>query len=221
MPDLKFGIIHYNRIDLRNAPGMLEGRIDLFYRELELSLEDKPVTDIPGIAEWRKVWKAFGKDPGRYRPSAEALMRRIKKGEAPSPINLGADLNNFFSLREGIPCGLYDADRLSGPATIRKGTVDDAYEGLNGRMNSLENILVSADEAGPFGSPFVDSGRTAVTNKTEKALHVLYLRPSVDVGEAMALADNIGRLFTSVAGGSFRVALLHKENTETRFPEEE
>src|SRR5690606_2771312 len=66
VPDLKFGILHYNRINTSDAPGMLKGRIGYFYQEMQIDLEDKNVTDIPGVAEWRKVWKAFGKDPGRY-----------------------------------------------------------------------------------------------------------------------------------------------------------
>ncbi|MET3576499.1 B3/4 domain-containing protein [Bhargavaea ullalensis] len=220
VPDLKFGILHYNRISLEDAPGMLQGRINLFYEELKLDLLDKAVTDYPGIAEWRKVWKAFGKDPGRYRPSAEALMRRLKKGESPAPINLGADLNNFISVREAIPCGLYDSLKIAGPVELRKGTADDAYEGLNGRTNSLENLLLSADCKGPFGSPFVDSRRTAADESTTEALHVLYLRPSLRLDHAAELTEGIGKLFTSVTGGSFRSAVLHAGHPSVRLDDE-
>lgn len=209
VPDLKFGILHYNRISLADAPGMLSGRINLFYEELKLDLADKPVTDFPGIAEWRKVWKAFGKDPGRYRPSAEALMRRLKKGETPSPINLGADLNNFISVREAVPCGLYDLDKITGPVEIRSGGEKDEYEGLNGRMNNLENLLLTADSVGPFGSPFVDSRRTPASTDTAHALHVIYLCPSLSVDEAAEMTRGIGKLFTSVTGGRFEPAVLH------------
>lgn len=212
VPDLKFGILHYNRISTSDAPGMLKGRIGYFYQEMQIDLEDKNVTDIPGVAEWRKVWKAFGKDPGRYRPSAEALIRRVKKGQMPGEINLGVDLNNFFSVREGIPCGLYDLASVAGEVSIRKGTAGDEYEGLNGRINSLENLLLTSDEHGPFGSPFVDSGRTAVTEQTTEALHVLYLQPSMMLEEAELLLEETGIFFTSVAGGSFKGAILHAEN---------
>lgn len=217
VPDLKFGIIHYNRINTSDAPGMLKGRIGYFYQEMQIDLEDKNVTDIPGVAEWRKVWKAFGKDPGRYRPSAEALIRRVKKGQVPGEINLGVDLNNFFSVREGIPCGLYDAASVSGDITFRPGTGADVYEGLNGRDNSLDNILVTADAQGAFGSPFVDSKRTAVTETTAEAIHVLYLRPSMSAEQAGILLEETGTLFTSMTGGEYTPALLHKGNTEAVF----
>ena len=212
VPDLKFGILHYNRISTADAPGMLKGRIGYFYREMEIDLENKNVTDIPGVAEWRNVWKAFGKDPGRYRPSAEALIRRVKKGQMPGEINLGVDLNNFFSVREGIPCGLYDLEAVAGDVSIRKGSAEDEYEGLNGRINNLENLLLTSDEQGPFGSPFVDSGRTAVTEQTTEALHVLYLQPSMTAEEAEVLLEETGSFFTSVAGGSFTGGILHAGN---------
>ncbi len=212
VPDLKFGILHYNRINTSDAPGMLKGRIGYFYQEMQIDLEDKNVTDIPGVAEWRKVWKAFGKDPGRYRPSAEALIRRVKKGQVPGEINLGVDLNNFFSVREGIPCGLYDLAAVTGDVSIHKGSSEDEYEGLNGRINNLENMLVTSDEQGPFGSPFVDSGRTAVTEQTTEAIHVLYLQPSMTAEEAEVLLKETGIFFTSVAGGSFTGAILHAGN---------
>jgi DNA/RNA-binding domain of Phe-tRNA-synthetase-like protein len=212
VPELKFGILHYNRISTSDAPGMLKGRIGYFYQEMQIDLDDKSLTDIPGIAEWRKVWKAFGKDPGRYRPSAEALIRRVKKGQVPGEINLGVDLNNFFSVREGIPCGLYDLAAVKGDVAIRKGSVEDEYEGLNGRVNNLENLLLTSDEQGPFGSPFVDSGRTAVTEQTTEALHVLYLQPSMTIEEAEVLLEETGIFFTSATGGGFTGEILHAGN---------
>ncbi len=212
VPDLKFGILHYNRISTAEAPGMLKGRIGYFYQEMQIDLEDKNVTDIPGVAEWRKVWKAFGKDPGRYRPSAEALIRRLKKGQMPGEINLGVDLNNFFSIREGIPCGLYDLSAVSGDITIRTGIAEDEYEGLNGRLNNLENLLLTSDAQGPFGSPFVDSKRTAVTEQTTEALHVLFLQPSMSVEEAEGLLEETGIFFTSATGGAFTGEILHAGN---------
>jgi len=212
VPDLKFGILHYNRISTADAPGMLKGRIGYFYQEMQIDLEDKNVTDIPGVAEWRSVWKVFGKDPGRYRPSAEALIRRVKKGQMPGVINLGVDLNNFFSIREGIPYGLYDLSAICGNIMIRKGSAEDEYEGLNGRLNNLENFLLTSDEQGPFGSPFVDSKRTAVTGQTTGALHVLYLQPSMTVEEAEGLLEETGIFFTSAAGGTFTGEILHAGN---------
>ena len=114
----------------------------------------------------------LGADPNRYRHSAESLMRRISKQNYLTPIHSGVDLNNFFSLQYEMPIGLYDVAQIKGFVTIDLGHDEIGYEGLNGRFNTLENILYSRDEVGAFGSPFVDSKRTAVTEETTDALHI-------------------------------------------------
>ncbi|WP_445684100.1 hypothetical protein [Viridibacillus sp. FSL E2-0187] len=84
-------------------------------------------------------------------------------------------------------------------------------EGLNGRFNSLHNILVSLDAKGPFGSPFVDSKRTAVTENTVEALQVFYLRPSLSIENSNALLEAAGKMFSQVHGGDFTTGLLFKD----------
>ena len=89
------------------------------------------------------------------------------------------------------------------------------YEGLNGRFNSLQHILYSKDVHGAFGSPFVDSARTAVTEETTEALHIFYLRPSLSEEECMQLLNSAGNMFTQVSGGDYTTALLTAQNNHT------
>ena len=150
---------------------MIKGRMQLYQENLFLEMQELPVTQREGIAEWRQVWKKLGADPNRYRHSAESLMRRISKQNYLTPIHSGVDLNNF-SLQYEMPIGLYDVAQIKGFVEIDLGHDEIGYEGLNGRFNTLANILYSRDKVGAFGSPFVDSKRTAVTEETTDALHI-------------------------------------------------
>lgn len=206
-PELKIGIIHYTKIVVAESPQMIKGRMQLYQENLYLEMQEIPVTERLGIAEWRQLWKKFGADPNRYRHSTESLMRRISKQNYLTPFQSAVDLNNFFSLQYEIPVGLYDIAYLKGNVEIALGNVETGYEGLNGRFNTLNNILYSSDLEGAFGSPFVDSKRTAVSETTTDALQIFYLRPSLSDNQCKEL-DSAGKMFNQIHGGDYNTALL-------------
>lgn len=211
----KIGLIHYNKIIVEESPQMIKGRTQLYQENLYFELQEMPVTERPGIKEWRQLWKAFGADPNRYRHSAESLMRRIAKQNYLTPVHSAVDLNNFFSLQYEIPIGIYNTAKIEGDIEITVGNAATGYEGLNGRFNSLQNILHSKDALGAFGSPFVDSKRTATSEDTTDALQIFYLRPSLTDNECMQLLEISGKMFTQVSGGDFNFALLTERNRTT------
>ncbi|WP_431811772.1 B3/B4 domain-containing protein [Lysinibacillus sp. FW12] len=214
-PELKIGIIHYTKIVVAESPQMIKGRMQLYQENLYLELQDHPVTQLEGIAEWRKLWKKLGADPNRHRHSAESLMRRISKQNYLTPLHSGVDLNNFFSLQYEMPIGLYDVSKIKEFVEITLGHEEVGYEGLNGRFNTLKNILYSRDEVGGFGSPFVDSTRTAVTEETTEALQLFYLRPSLTNEAANDLLMSAGKMFNQIHGGDYQIALLSNDAPST------
>ena len=203
IPTFKIGVIQYHDIVIGDSPQMLKGRLQFFQETLKVELESKALTDYAGIAEWRKTFKTLQMDPGRYRPSHEALYRRVKKGDPLPLVHSAVDLNTFFSLEYVIPLGIYDLANIKGDVTLRLGEENESYEGVNGRVNDMSGKLISSDSEGAFGSPIVDSIRTKVTLDTTSALHILYLRPSIDYTEAEQLVKAVGKMFTQVHGGDF------------------
>lgn len=201
IPGFKTGIIEYKNIMVGESPQMLKGRLQMFQESIYFDLENKNVTELPGIQEWRSIFKLTGKDPNRYRPSSEALYRRIKKQNFLPSVQSAIDLNNFFSLQYQVPIGIYDRDHLSGPITIRIGSNDEEYTGLNGRTNSLSDLIISTDINGPFGSPFVDSEKTPVTEDTRNALQIIYLTPSTNEENALKLTRSLMEMFIQIHGG--------------------
>ncbi|WNF23902.1 phenylalanine--tRNA ligase beta subunit-related protein [Mesobacillus jeotgali] len=208
VPGFSVGIIQYRDIQVDESPQMLKGRLQLFQESIYFDLLEKNVTDLEGIKEWRAIFKTTGKDPNRYRHSAEALYRRIAKQNYLQPIHSAIDLNNFFSLEYQIPIGVYDSDKLMGNVTIKIGKENEEYTGLNGRTNNMANLLISADEQGPFGSPFVDSERTAVTEKTTNALQIVYLRPSSSPESKQKMTESLMNMFIQIHGGSGTYRIL-------------
>ncbi len=202
IPHFKLGFIQYHDICVGESPQMVKGRLQLFQESIFFELDDKKVVDFSGIQEWRQIFKKTGKDPNRYRHSAEALYRRVQNQKYLMPIHSAIDLNNFFSLQYQIPIGIYDSDKLTGPICIRLGQEEEEYLGLNGRMNSLHRLIVSADNNSAFGSPFVDSKKTAVTEITKNAIQIVYLQPSLEIEKAKKMTASLANMFTQIHGGT-------------------
>ncbi|WP_419878502.1 B3/4 domain-containing protein [Brevibacillus centrosporus] len=210
LPRLSLGILHYSGASVSDSPKMLQGRINYFVEGLRLEHDVSKLTEIEGIREWRAAFKQAGIDPSRYRPSSEALLRRLLQGNAFFWINSAVDINNFFSVHHALPFGIYDQDQLVGDVVFRIGYADDIYEGLNGREVNMEGKLLLADENGAFGSPIVDSKRTSVTESSRNLMQVIFFHEQVSAQKQDEILGSVGRMFTEINGGEVTSSyLLH------------
>lgn len=133
----------------------------------------RAVLDAPQIAATRSAYKALGKDPARYRGSAEALLRRILAGKGLPQINAVVDIINLVSVESRLPIGLYDLARVSGDIVFRAGRAGETYKGIGKYDLNLEGLPVFSDTLGPHGSPTSDSERTMVTDQTKRVLAIM------------------------------------------------
>lgn len=216
-PGLKVGAIYYKDIIVGESPKMIKGRLQFYQETLHTELQDLPLIEKEGIAEWRHIFKAAGTDPSRYRPSHESLARTVKKNGNLSFVHSAVDLNNFFSIQYMLPAGIYDASALKGTVTVKIGEEADTYEGLNGRTNTFKDKIVSSDDIGAFGSPIVDSHRTKTTTETTEALQLFYLPPSLSKKEAEKLLAASAKMFHQIHSGEADVAILDDEQTVFSF----
>ena len=124
----------------------------------------------------RELYRRFGVDPTKVRPSSEALMRRIKKGESLPRINSLVDVANAMSVQLQVPVGLYDLEKVRGDElVVRLGAEGESYEGIGkDRVNVAGRICV-ADADGPIGNPSSDSARTMITTDTQSAAWIYFL----------------------------------------------
>ncbi len=134
--------------------------------------------ELPEVAAMRRLFRAAGCDPTRYRPSSEALLRRVLKGEDLAPIHPFVDLNNLLSIAMIVPCCVMAAGTISPPYTLRAGLSGEQYLSLRGPF-SLEGKPLLADPEGPFGTPITDSERVRIHPETRRATLVAYLPTGV------------------------------------------
>jgi len=127
----------------------------------------------------RTMYKRVGLDPTKTRPSSEALLRRVRRGDPLPRVNSLVDIINWCSLESQLPFGLYDADRIQGGVTLRLGKPGEEYAGIRKDVVHVTGRLTLADEVGPFGNPTSDSARTMVTVATTRALVVIFVPSSV------------------------------------------
>lgn len=138
------------------------------------SLEGIELSSHATVAAVRKLFRAAGCDPTRYRPSSEALLRRVLKGEDLPAIHPLVDLNNCLSVELAVPCCIAAEGTFTPPATLRAGRPGEAFESLRGPFH-LEGKPLLADAAGPFSTPITDSQRVKVGEGTERAWMIVYL----------------------------------------------
>lgn len=154
---------------------------------------------ISEILAARAGYKALGKDPARYRGSAEALLRRILSGKGFPQINSVVDIINLISVESRLPIGLYDLAHVKGDIVFRAGRAGETYKGIGKYDLNLEGLPVFSDGEGPHGSPTSDSERTMVTPATRNVAAIL-----ISFGGAEGLESSgqrMGSLLQKYAGG--------------------
>jgi DNA/RNA-binding domain of Phe-tRNA-synthetase-like protein len=135
--------------------------------------EPKAVLESAAIMATRAAYKALGKDPARYRGSAEALLRRVIAGKGLPRINNVVDVINYVSVESRLPMGLYDLAHVEGDIVFRAGRAGERYKGIGKYELNLEGLPVFCDALGPHGSPTSDSERTMVTETTLKIIVII------------------------------------------------
>jgi DNA/RNA-binding domain of Phe-tRNA-synthetase-like protein len=132
----------------------------------------------PAAAAVRKLFRAAGCDPTRYRPAAEALLRRVLKGDELPAIDPCVDLNNCLSLDLVVPACVMDVGGITPPFTLRAGRPGESMTSMRGPFDLAAKPTLS-DAAGPFGTPITDSERVKVTPATTGVWLVAYLPAGV------------------------------------------
>jgi DNA/RNA-binding domain of Phe-tRNA-synthetase-like protein len=154
-----------------------EPRLDAPLAAAEAAVRAHPPEEIVAV---RTMYKRVGIDPTKRRPSSEALLRRVRKGEPLPRINSMVDVCNWCSLEFQLPYGLYDADRIERDVVLRLGRTGESYPGIRKDDVHVEGRITLADGRGPFGNPTSDSARTMVTTATTRALVVVFAPRELD-----------------------------------------
>src|SRR2546427_6670816 len=168
------GVVRADGVAVRREAPDVWAEIERLATSLRTRYAGKAPGEIPELQPARELYRRTGEDPTKLRPSSEALLRRVLRGEALYRINSLVDTCNLCSLEFLLPIGLYDADRIEGPVTVRLGIEGQGYDSLGKGLYSVTDRLALFDAAGPFGSPTNDSRRTAIVETTRRCVMIIF-----------------------------------------------
>ena len=175
-----------------------EPRLDLALAEAGQKMRLAQPTERDAV---RAMYRDVGLDPTRRRPSSEALLRRVVRGEGLPTVNVLVDVCNWCSLELQLPYGVYDLARIVEDVELRLGAAGEEYAGIRKDVVHVDGRLALADRLGPFGNPSSDSARTMVTTATTAALVVIYTPRRLSDTSLLAALDMTARRVVEYAGG--------------------
>lgn len=176
--------------------------------KLRRELTTESLKELPSILATRRVYKACGKDPSRYRPASEQLIRRMLQGKELYQIDTLVDLVNLASITFGYSIGGFDADKMVGDTlTLGVGREGEPYEGIGRGPLNIAGLPVYRDAEGGVGTPTSDHERTKMTLGTT---HLVVLINGYDGNEERVRenAQYIQRLlidYTQSDGGTYTI----------------
>ena len=191
-PSIKLGVLQASVI-IKPSGDVQKNDMLRVCDELAKILTSEAIRALPVVEITKNAYRKMGKDPNRYRPSAESLLRRVASGKGLYFVNNAVDALNMVSVQTGFSICGYDADKIEGNASFGTGTENELYEGIGRGILNIENLFVFRDGKGAFGTPTSDSTRTMVTESTKRFL-MIFPSFSSDDGLDKALQLSSGYL---------------------------
>lgn len=203
-PEYRGAAVYAEVINTPFSEGLWQ-EIDIFTQELRANETTDGIKQQPAIAATREAYRRCGKDPSRYRPSAEALRRRLLRGLELYRIDTLVDLINLVSLRTGYSIGGFDADKIQGTdLCLGIGRASEPFEGIGRGVLNIEGLPVFRDAVGGIGTPTSDNERTKMDVGTRHILAIIngYDGDTTRLQQAAEMTQELLKKYASSDGGS-------------------
>ncbi|HYL68704.1 MAG TPA: phenylalanine--tRNA ligase beta subunit-related protein [Candidatus Limnocylindria bacterium] len=210
LPGVKLGVLEADDLHVVLVDEALAKLMDEVCHRKRREFTLKSLAEAQDIQLVRAMFREWDMDPSKYRPSSEALLRRVVQGKGLYRVSNVVDICNLGSIEVGWPFGCYDHSRLRPPIVFRHGAAGETYEGIGKKMWHLADRPVLADPDGPFGSPISDSTRSMITESAHKTLTVIYApagAPDTSLENALA---RLGERLTQFAGAHATRAAIYR-----------
>jgi DNA/RNA-binding domain of Phe-tRNA-synthetase-like protein len=205
LPAVKLGIVEADDVCVELVNPGLAGLMDEVCDRKRREFSVETLTDAESVRAVRAMFREWGMDPSKYRPSSEALLRRVVQGKGLYRVSNVVDIGNLGSIEGGWPYGCYDRSSIHPPIVFRHGAAGERYERVGKEMWHLGDRPVLADSEGPFGSPISDSTRSMIRESTTRALIIVYAPAGVsDAALTAATAKAAERLSQFASASSIR-----------------
>lgn len=200
-PLVTLGVLVIEEVRVESTSADLDDEIRRECQTIRERFGSSKSGELPQTADARRLYKALGIDPTKTRPSSEALLRRVLKGDELYRVNTLVDATNLVSLRSQLSFGLYDLAHISPPVVLRRGAAGESYEGIRKGLVHVAQRPVLADQVGPFGNPTSDSARTMITTSTGATLVTVYAPRDVAAARVERVLDETIALICRLCGG--------------------
>ena len=160
--------------EVQKSNAELAALVDKTIEELQNRYTMADLAELPAIKDTRAAYRKLGKAPTTYRNAAEAMLRRIVKGNGLYRINNVVEMNNVISISTGYSVGSYDTTCLSGDIQWRRAPDGERYQGIGKDMLNIEHLPTLYDAIGAFGNPTSDSRRAMITLGRHTIASVVY-----------------------------------------------
>lgn len=213
-PSIVGGVLVVDGVQNGPSPAELAAQYEEEQRVVRARLGDTPLSEVPSLAAWRRVFRGFGVDPTAYRSAAEALLRRLtKQGSIPS-ISTLVDIGNLVSIRYGLPVAVFDRTSISEGLTVRLATGDESFTDLgSGAVEQPEpGEVIFIDAAGHVAARRWCWRQSAESASSESTTDIVVTveghhdGAAADVQAAVTDLDALLRSFAGAAGT--RMAIL-------------
>lgn len=161
-------------VEVQKSSAELLALLDKTIKELHKRYTMADLPEISHIKDTRTAYRSLGKSPTAYRNAAEAMLRRIVKGNGLYHINNVVEINNLISVTTGYSVGSYDTDCLSGSVEWRRAPEGESYQGIGKDVLNIEHLPALYDENGAFGNPTSDSRRAMISMGEHRISSVIY-----------------------------------------------
>ncbi|MGB0036327.1 MAG: phenylalanine--tRNA ligase beta subunit-related protein [Candidatus Acidiferrales bacterium] len=202
LPGVKLGVVEADGARVVLADPNLAKQMDEVCEQKRREFTVESLAEAEAIRAVRAMFRGWDMDPSKYRPSSEALLRRVVQGKGLYRVSNVVDICNLGSIEMGWPYGCYDRAQVRPPVAIRHGLTSERYEGIGKKTWHLAGRPVLADSEGPFGSPISDSTRTMITESAQQILTVIYApveAPDASIERAM---QQLTERFAKFAGAA-------------------
>jgi DNA/RNA-binding domain of Phe-tRNA-synthetase-like protein len=200
LPGVKLGVIEADGVRVTLVDGDLAPLMQKICERKRGEFTIESLAEAAPIRAVRAMFRGWDMDPSKYRPSSEALLRRVVQGKGLYRVSNVVDVGNLGSIESGWPYGCYDRSKITPPIVFRHGVAGERYEGIGKRTWHLEGRPVLADPIGPFGSPISDSTRTMITESAREILMVIYAPSGADDSSIEAAMDRLIDRLSRFAG---------------------
>jgi DNA/RNA-binding domain of Phe-tRNA-synthetase-like protein len=202
LPDVKLGIVEADGLRVAPADESLARLMDEVCDRARREFTVESLAEAEPTRAVRAMFRSWDMDPSKYRPSSEALLRRVVQGKGLYRASNVVDIGNVGSIETGWPFGCYDRARIRPPVAFRHGTAGESYDGIGKRTWHLEGRPVLADAEGPFGSPISDSTRSMITEAAREVLIVIYAPAGVPHASIEVAMARLGERLAQFAGAN-------------------